>query len=742
MALTVRVDDYYNNDENGLWSWYLRNIRSGDFEELTTNKLKYTLLKRFLNDNIYNNKNIKNFNKNQKFLFISIPDKIHSDISILETFLKDYFHLEDLNNIKIQKLTRDQCYNHENHYFLTDTTNNFNDPTFLNYVDPKRYNRFKSDLDQIASTKTDNNNIHNHTDKNIETNNNLNLQNTQITQESSMIITKDKFNNIIISQEKSINNKSNNNNNHSEQNVSQNNNIHPKITNKELISKISDDDDDDDDDESSIVLDFPRASSHHIRRSNQNSERNKQIPPTHDSISHLSVNSINNSSYNTVGNDHAFTPPGSEIVSINSYYNDNDINSYAEKASYNEEDEEYEECEDDTVYDNDGELSRHPLRRMITVEDEEEENSISNDEDEDEDEDQDVEVRSCHSFISSRSGSSYTSSYSDISLSSSASSYYSILPSISINDKGDNFKLVLQSCLLYKENKEILTAIRQSNNAVDVASVDDDWILYDSQFNMNNLTILTLKELFEFGHDIPKILFYSMVIVNSSIQKISTTNDIENGNNNSTDYSERIDKLSGSNNDELDINDESNNDLRQENPKLLYDDTEEPQMCAPERMVSNTTTVGHRSIRTINTMGEWAYRKKSNITFGNGGSEVGDSSPKNFQDDPNEDKDIEKRNNIARWKSVPNHNNNSNNNDDDDNNSSSNSSGSNNPDSKLSSSHQTAVKNRFNRSNYKKGKYDDGVIHSGGKRWNLKIKKFKRPSDTKKYNDDKICMIM
>ena len=634
MALTVRVDDYYNNDENGLWSWYLRNIRSGDFEELTKNELKYTLLKRFLNSNIYNNKNIRNFNKNQRFLFISIPDKVHSDISILETFLKDYFHLEDLHNIRIQKLTKDQCYNHENHYLLIDTMNNFNDPTFLNYVDPKRYNKFNNDLDQIDNTNS----------------------------VPSNIINKDFL-----------------------------------PTNSATISEEEEEEEEDDDEESSIVLNFSRAASHHIRHTNQESQIKEPISDVQESVNHLPLN-------------HVFTPPDSETMSINSYYNDNDRD-----------------------------ISKHSLIRMVVSKDTEVEKRNYSEEEEEEEEEM---VGDDNSFVSSISDTSYLSSYSDMSLESSTSSHYSILPSISIYDKGGNFKLVLQSCLLYKENKEILTAIRQSNNAVDVASVDDDWILYDSQFNMNNLTILTLKELFEFGHDIPKILFYSMVIVNSSIQKIRTTNDIENGNNNSTDYSERIDKLSGSNNDELDINDESNNDLRQENPKLLYDDTEEPQMCAPERMVSNTTTVGHRSIRTINTMGEWAYRKKSNITFGNGGSEVGDSSPKNFQDDPNEDKDIEKRNNIARWKSVPNHNNNSNNNDDDDNNSSSNSSGSNNPDSKLSSSHQTAVKNRFNRSNYKKGKYDDGVIHSGGKRWNLKIKKFKRPSDTKKYNDDKICMIM
>lgn len=746
MTLTVRVGDYYSNDENGLWAWYLRNIRSGDFEELTTNELKYTLLKRFLNSNIYNNKNIKNFNKNQKFLFISIPDKIHSDISILETFLKDYFHLEDLHNIKIQKLTNDLCYNHENHYLLIDTINNFNDPTFLNYVDPKRYNKFKNDFIQIdnTNTKTSTNTTAPQnameTDIDREINNDVDLSETEITQQPSILVTRDESNNILISQEKS--NISNGNVIRSDQNSSLHiisnsnnsgdNNTHPNRTNRDLLptnsSIISDDG------ASSIVLNFPRAALHHIRHVNQEPQNRKPMTEISDSIDHLHLdNNYNHSSCNNIDNSHVFTPPGSELMSINSFYNDNDINSYAENVSYNEE------GQDQGDYDDDHRLCRHPLTRMITPENRKEEEEKDNTSYQSDNIPTNVDTQNDadndeNSFISSISDNSYLSSnFSDIFTTSSTSSYYSILPSISINDKGRNFKLVLQSCLLYKENKEVLTAIRQSNNAVNIASVDDDWILYDSQFNMNDLTMLTLKELFEFGHDIPKILFYSMVVVDTATSMIAVrdkdnninNNDddsdenLDNIQNNNNDYSEEIDEESNDINNKLDIKEDSDDDLGQENPKLLYDDNESPQMYVPERMISNATTVGHRSIRTINTMGEWAYRKKSNITFDNESSEIGEYSPKMLQNDSSQVHDNERRNKIARWKSVPYHNNNNDNNND--------------PGGKLNGNYHI---------NRRKKKYNDGIIHSGGERWKLKMRKFKRASDTKKDYDDKICTIM
>lgn len=782
MTLSVKIDDYYSNDENGLWVWYLRNLRSGDFEELTTNKLKYTLLRRFLNSNLYNNKSIKNFNKNQKLLFISIPDKIHSDISILETFLKDYFHLKDLNNIKIQKLTKDHCYSHENHYLLIDTINNFNDPTFLNYVDPKRYNKFKNDVHQIVSTNTKTSTNTTTTDVSLglsidnEANNSLYLSETKITQQPSILITKDESNNITISQEKSsksngndihceqnsslhINNNNYNNNNNND-NSNNNDGMHSNTKNKITVptnsSVISDDG------ESSIVLNFPRAALHHIRHSNEKSQNHKPIANINDSLIHLHIdNNYNNSSFNCVSNSHVFTPSGSEMMSINSFYNDNDINSYAKNISYNELGLSQGDYDDN---DDDCRLCRHPLTRMVISEDRADDVTNLNDKHsifyDDENEKnhlsdqcnniptntnpQHDEEDDGNSFISSKSNSSYPSSnFSDIFTTSSTSSYYSILPSISINDKGRHFRLVLQSCLLYKENKEILTAIRQSNNAVNTASVDDDWILYDSQFNMNDLTILTLKDLFEFGHDIPKILFYSMVIVDNTTPIITVQdtrdnhNNSSNGNNNPDNiqndhdyldnkhHPEEIVKISEDINNTLNIQEESDDDIEQESPELLYDDNKGPQMYTPERIISNATTVGHRSIRTINTMGEWASRKKSNMTFDNESSEIGEYSPKTLQNDSLRVHGTEGKNKIARWKSVPYHNNNNDNRNNSDSNNGLN--------SKLNSNYHL---------NRRKKKYNDDIAHSGGERWRLKIKRFRRANNTKKDADDKICTIM
>ena len=111
--------------------------------------------------------------------------------------------------------------------------------------------------------------------------------------------------------------------------------------------------------------------------------------------------------------------------------------------------------------------------------------------------------------------------YDDEDLSSSDYSVLSILPSISICDSLGYFRLVLQSILIQDpDTKEIFTAIRQSNNKPTMASVTDDWLLYDSNFSMNNLQILTLQDLLDIKRSFPKILFYTMVIVTNSGKQV------------------------------------------------------------------------------------------------------------------------------------------------------------------------------------------------------------------------------
>lgn len=701
MPPSVRVDDYYDNNENGLWSWYLQNIRSGDFEKLTTNTLKYTLLKRFLNSNLIDKNNFKDEYRNKKILFVSIPEKVHSDISILETFLQDYFHLENLQHIKIQKLTQDHCYNHENHYLLIDEKNNFNDPTFLNYVDPKRYNKI---LDQAG--------------------------------------------NEIVSQENIINNKE------SIPNININNN-----NTSSIIS---------DDTESSIVLNFPRAPLHHIRHTQEINMNNNNLAVSATASKKLlkreSVDSLLHNVLTNANNGHSFTPPGSDLVSINSFYNDDDEEENGESSSFIDEDHHP--------------IKKHSLKRMITPmeEDEMAQPSVGNDltesdiiptntqynnahhdhdgayndndnDDNDDDENEDT-MNDNDSYASSISCDSY-SSYSTTSSSISYTSpYYSILPSISINDQCGHFRLVLQSALLYNDKKEIFTAIRQSNNDVNKASVKDDWILYDSQFDMNNLVMLTLKELFDFSHELPKILFYSMVVIDPTPsttikKKLDTPSSLQ------------TDIISVSNDlkSQLEIKEDTDNESLDETtnikPQILYDDdddeddtTDELKMYIPQRMVSNVTTTGHRSIRTVNSIGEWAYRKKSNVSGITYDDDSTDSDVDNFLAEENNkltkkqqqrETELERRNRIERWKSLPNHNNNASKDDD--------LNGNDGGENNLSiTPHGSGHKNHKS-TNYKNKRNNDGIIHSGGERWKLNMKRFKKANDKKK-EDEKICTIM
>lgn len=209
-------------------------------------------------------------------------------------------------------------------------------------------------------------------------------------------------------------------------------------------------------------------------------------------------------------------------------------------------------------------------------------------------------------------------------ISSSDYSILSILPSISICDSLGYFRLVLQSILIQNpDTKEIFTAIRQSNNEPTVASVTDDWLLYDSNFSMNNLQILTLQDLLDIKRSFPKILLYTMVIVtNSGQQQIEEENTNLNQQHREVDLTEEKPP-----NSELSLS----NDPQRYFPSTFDDDYDEyiddddggddaslseqsgPQMYLPTRMASNVTTA-HRSIRTVNSIGEWAFNRHNSVT--------------------------------------------------------------------------------------------------------------------------------
>ncbi|CCK68812.1 Gis4p KNAG_0B03710 [Huiozyma naganishii CBS 8797] len=672
MQKSIRVNDYYDNDDNGLWSWYLQNIRSGDFEELTHNELKYTLLKRFLKNHFTSLEGI-----NSKILFISIPDKVHSDISVLETFLKDYFHLEDLQNIKIQKLTTSNCYNHENHYLLTDTLNNFNDRKFLRYLNPGRKFENSGDMAKLDGVSgplsiygtTTSTTVKNEDDFPEEVTAEPATTTSTSTNASSLVSNHapiqnlDKSHDLLIIQnstglingkgasepiieDKTVSNSTTCNNNGLQPNGISNkqNGIKSERIETPNESASSESSGLFEDGASSIVLDFPRSKVQAQKR---------KVRSARSSVS--GSNASNNPLLNTaLNNSNLYTPASSELVSFNSYYN------------------EEEDASSTMIYNSQEGRSGHmdhPLTRMLTRSDSQmlQDNETNSDQ-----EDSNSELPSVvetaddapvvgagagtgtglnsrpHgiSCVSSVSTGSFTSSFTtssssscstSMSTSSTVSSHYSILPSITIKDTEGHFRLVLQSVLLQREDKAIFTAIRQSNNKVDRATVQDDWILYDSDFSMNNLMMMTLRGLFNFSENMSKILFYSMIIVDDA----ETADDM------------------------LDEEATHSGDVSDTQPQLMFDEedsdsgVQEPQMYLPQKTASHATTA-HRSIRTVNSIGEWAYKKKSNATSNHDAASVGSQGNSTLQPIISKPEHIEKHKEdvrklsvVERWKSLP-----------------------------------------------------------------------------------------
>ncbi|SMN17818.1 similar to Saccharomyces cerevisiae YML006C GIS4 CAAX box containing protein of unknown function, proposed to be involved in the RAS/cAMP signaling pathway [Maudiozyma saulgeensis] len=728
MTKSVRVGDYYDNDDNGLWSWYLKNIRSGDFEELTQNELKFTLLKRFLYNKFIKDReddpDNSTVSKNSKILFISIPDNIHSDISLLETFLKEYFHLEDLTNIKILKLTHDKTYHHENHYVLIDTLNNFDDPTFLEYLNPKDY-KYNDSISPSQQNFSNSNNSFNKSDHrsipsgiinfpNPNVNIDLNAKQNDGSHRNNMTATKTITNegerlldtvrtitggttdhtmtythseSVSSSRESSVessyssssynsssasssissalysssvdsnsvsrsiesstrslgsvpqplhtssmktkmknetpstqslDNKKDISNDRNSSHRSQNS----SINNNESINSINKIEDMEDATGSIIEINFPRTKLH-----TQMSEEE------HEPVKQLTTSRVYNPRGDNTG---IYTPPQSEIISINSF---------ADTRS------KILEIDTEPLHQ-----ARSRSELSVSIREDEESNNFNPYED-------DLESNDVESRIDSSSGSSFLTVSTQT---TSADSIYSILPSISIRSPQGHFRLVLQSMLTLNEDRQIYTAIRQSNNLLDDADVNDDWILYDQNFSMNNLIMLTLKDLFEWGQNLKKILFYSMVFIDNTgvtdDKNLEPPNKDQNVNNSS-------------------LQEPDNSDI--ETPQLLFaDDAErDPTMHLAERVQTNNT-IAHRSIRTINSIGEWAFKKKSNTTdrysgsydssdfendpqtfYGEGDVLTNTNTRQNTKDNVMVDQNKSKKKNtknlkdlerVARWKSVPN----------------------------------------------------------------------------------------
>ncbi|CAI4047875.1 hypothetical protein SKDZ_13G1280 [Saccharomyces kudriavzevii ZP591] len=640
MQKSVRVGDYFDNDDNGLWSWYLTNLRLGDFEELIGNQLKYTLLKRFLNSHFYGDYNTS-ARPNKKILLVSIPENVHEDISILEIFLKDYFHLEKLEHIQISKLTHSHCYNHENHYLLTDNLNNFQDPTFLEFASTSwqvqknsktlnNNNRYLMHGSTISSSKTSTGQLKPNTLDDQWSNINTQTSTATRTNTTTRTLTSPDTADLSLTPT----NGDNNNNDVLQSNENENA-----------------EEDAGEDATSSIVLNFS-----HSRTLASKANRLPKILPSYTNEDYTPSHSEMVSIDSFTGEDASSTYPGQDLSlttarreDANDENDENESEDHYNRNSDGFHDEgteqvslgiescvSYSSCSSSSIgssvrYSLSGNR-RDSLRNgnvdhtnatyvselssitssidnlTTSTTPEEEENLVQNNYD-------------AREYISGEEDGEGADEDEDIS--SSDYSVLSILPSISICDSLGYFRLVLQSILIQDpDTKEIFTAIRQSNNKPTMASVTDDWLLYDSNFSMNNLQILTLQDLLDIKRSFPKILFYTMVIVTDSGHQQIEEEHKSSSHRGTVDTSKEEplnSELSLSHDPQqyfptaYNIDYDEYTDDEDEGDDASLSEQSGPQMYLPTRMASNVTTA-HRSIRTVNSIGEWAFNRHNSVT--------------------------------------------------------------------------------------------------------------------------------
>ncbi|CEP65014.1 Gis4p LALA0_S17e00210g [Lachancea lanzarotensis] len=559
---SIKVDDYFGNDDNGLWAWYLSNLRRGNFEELNNNELKVALLKRFLNEQLLS----ATFPFNKKLLLVSIPDAIHENTNLLENFLRDYFHLDDLQHIQICKLTQEQCYNHENHYLISDNLSNFNDRSFLEFGAKHRsvHNELlppppsSNNQTSIISGETGYDSLRSSSG----------IPSPQTEPQPSTVILEDldfdpqvpaypirsvtvEFPESVCSSDCDVSN--------------------PDDSQSQELYEDRGLNSHDDDNSSELVLQFRHHSLH-----SRNSKKPAEL--------------LKGSNGTQTGN-----TSSTGMSSIRST--------------------------DDSSYE--GEALTHTITREDT-------NLSSNPDD-----DSLSELSSVDHSLRSLSYDSECSPYS--------SSMTSIFPSLSISEKFGRFRLVLQSILIQRpESRQLFTAIRQSNNDPNVAHVNDDWLLYDDKFSMNNLQMLALHDVLELNKFFPKVLFYTLVMIqddvaadaqeyrpnisrlspkpnvslsalsdrtlqleptlNSSLTQVATCMSGPSFGTSISPFGESSrDGFVGVNEEEDAM--ENEDVYRAQDPQIY-------QLYAATRTNSNKSTA-HRSIRTVKSIGDWAFHHDS-----------------------------------------------------------------------------------------------------------------------------------
>lgn len=402
------IKDYYNsNDYNGLFSWLLSNLRHGEFEELNNNLLKKELLRRFITHYFTTS--------NDMVLLVSIPDTILEkdkapdvnnkhyflqqineqksiDFQLLENFLKDYFHLDSLNNICIKKL--------------------------VTYIEDKKsaYNRFNDNSNPKKG-------LGNKKNLKINVTNNCLVYNNEVHYLISDPIHGFKNDDWL--------------------GLKRNNTIaNDKPVNKMYSQSTATTSNSDESDILEIDFKHPQPVSSNTcntkkERVTKSIEDNKRAIRSDDIVNREYMDSINSYNYST----------------------DDSFGTHLEPVETRDSDDSSCDIDDISI----GDLS------------------------------------------------SYASNDGDADMAS-------ILPSISIKDDSSSmqFRLVLQSIIIIKPSFDgssytMYTAIRQTNYLPYVATMEDDWLLYDQNFDIQNLEICSLNDIWVSFKNCKKIMFYSLV---------------------------------------------------------------------------------------------------------------------------------------------------------------------------------------------------------------------------------------
>lgn len=200
----------------------------------------------------------------------------------------------------------------------------------------------------------------------------------------------------------------------------------------------------------------------------------------------------------------------------------------------------------------------------------------------------------------------------------------SILPSISIRDDSTDmqFRLVLQSIIIIKASHDgssfkMHTAIRQSNYLPYVATIDDDWLLYDDSFDIKNLQMCSLNDIWMLNKNAEKILFYSLVDISKVVEETEETEDdelnphngnLEEVNNNHAEEDseeEEIEDLQSFDSNEirpLSIHNKNNDSLNESPPQQLFDKSDESEHGI-QLYEANTNVTNPLQLKTTITNG-------------------------------------------------------------------------------------------------------------------------------------------